>query len=182
MIMREFFLRTQRIGFSRWQADDLPLAMALWGDEAVTRFISASGRFTEAQITQRLETETQSQARFGVSYWPLFLLESQEFVGCCGVRPYQPDERVYELGFHLRSPYWGKGLATEAANAVIQYAFNTLNASALFAGHHPENLASAKALMKLGFRYSHDEFYPPTGLNHPSYFLRKEDRDAAPEA
>ncbi len=114
------------------------------GRRSVTRFITTSSRFTEAQISARLETETQNQARFGVSYWPVFLLESQEFVGCCGLRPYQPDEKVYELGFHLRNPYWGKGLATEAAEAVIQYAFNTLNASALFAGHHPDNLASAK--------------------------------------
>jgi len=41
----------------------------------------------------------------------------------------------------------------------------------LFAGHHPENHASRRILSKLGFRLTHEEFYPPTGLLHPSYLL-----------
>jgi RimJ/RimL family protein N-acetyltransferase len=47
-----------------------------------------------------------------------------------------------------------------------------LAASALFAGHHPANRSSRDLLLKLGFRYTHDEYYAPTGLQHPSYLLR----------
>jgi [ribosomal protein S5]-alanine N-acetyltransferase len=39
----------------------------------------------------------------------------------------------------------------------------------LFAGHHRENAAARRLLEKLGFRFSHEEFDPPTGLLHPSY-------------
>jgi hypothetical protein len=42
---------------------------------------------------------------------------------------------------------------------------------ALFAGHNPANQASRELLARLGFRYTHDELYPPTGLMHPSYRL-----------
>jgi RimJ/RimL family protein N-acetyltransferase len=53
----------------------------------------------------------------------------------------------------------------------MDYAFNNLQATALFAGHNPENIASKAILARLGFKYTHDEYYEPTGLNHPSYLL-----------
>jgi RimJ/RimL family protein N-acetyltransferase len=46
-----------------------------------------------------------------------------------------------------------------------------LGAASLFAGHHPDNAASKHALERLGFRYTHHELYPPTGLEHPGYEL-----------
>jgi hypothetical protein len=58
------------------------------------------------------------------------------------VRPYRSEPRVYELGFHLRPAFWNRGLATEAAGAVIRYAFTTLAAEGLFAGHHRANHVS----------------------------------------
>jgi hypothetical protein len=45
---------------------------------------------------------------------------------------------------------------------------------ALFAGHNPNNEKSGMLLGKLGFEYTHDEFYEPTGLQHPSYLLKRE--------
>ena len=56
------------------------------------------------------------------------------------------------------------------SRAVIAHAFAT-GAKALFAGHHPDNASSRSVLEKLGFRYTHHELYPPTGLQHPCYRL-----------
>lgn len=72
----------------------------------------------------------------------------------------------------MRKEYWHKGYALEAATAMINYAFNTLGAIELKAGHNPNNIASSKVLSKLGFQYECDEFYEPTGLNHPLYLLK----------
>jgi [ribosomal protein S5]-alanine N-acetyltransferase len=58
---------------------------------------------------------------------------------------------------------------------VMRYAFHPLGVKALFAGHNPGNAASRRVLEKLGFRYTHDEYYPPTGLDHPSYLLTSEE-------
>lgn len=168
---RAYFLKTNRIGFSKWRETDLPLAQSLWGDPAVTRFICASGSFSQQDIENRLKTELENDAQFGVQYWPIFALDSGELIGCCGLRPH--GEKQYEIGFHLRPPFWGQGFAVEAAKAVIAYAFDILKAESLFAGHNPHNVNSAKVLKELGFSYVDDEFYAPTGLNHPSYILEK---------
>lgn len=84
---------------------------------------------------------------------------------------YDLENRISELGFHLVPEAWGKGLAAEAARAVISYAKAQTDLKALFAGHHPENHASKKLLQKLGFEFQRKEYYEPTGLEHPSYLL-----------
>lgn len=166
-----YFIQTTRLGFRHWRQDDLDIALGLWGDIRVTHFIDARGELSMVQVQERLEIEITSEREHGVQYWPVFLLESGEHVGCCGLRPYDLPRRVYEIGFHIRSQHWRRGYAYEAATAVMKHAFDNLDAARLFAGHNPQNEASRLLLEKLGFRYTHDEYYPATGLNHPSYLL-----------
>jgi len=167
--VRNYFLETERIGFSRWTQNDYDLALLLLGDGLVTKYISKTGKFTEQEIMNRLHLEIENGEKFNVQYWPIFEKTTEEFIGCCGLRPYEIEERIYEIGFHLRHKYWGKGFASEAARATIQYSFDELNVTSLFAGHNPNNIDSKKILGKLGFQYCGDEFYEPTGLYHPSY-------------
>ena len=196
--MRDFFLKTKRIGFSIWNHTDSDLAVKLWGSKEVTRFICATGIFTKEDIQKRLETEIQNDKLYQIQYWPIFELETGELIGCCGIRPFKTETdpyadirfsksgnfvprtkcrlkksifSTYELGFHLRQNFWGKGYAFEAAEAVINYSFDHLKADKLYAGHHPQNEASQKLLTRLGFHYIGKNFYAPTGLYHPSYEL-----------
>jgi len=169
--VREYFLRTPRLGFSIWKHADLPLAFGLWGDPEVTRL--TGGPFAAQQVRERLEREINNHAEHGVQYWPIFLLETGEHVGCCGLQPHKPTEGIYELGFQLRVAFWRRGFACEAAEAVVARAFTTLGIPALYAGHHPDNHASRGVLTHLGFHYTHEEFYPPTGQIEPCYLLRR---------
>ncbi len=170
--MENYFLKTKRIGFSTWSMDKLPDAQKLWGDPKVTEYIVSGGTMTEDQITQRLQREMETFNKYKIQYYPIYLLDTSENIGCCGLRPY--DDGILELGIHLKSQHWGKGYAQEAGSAIINYAFTTIKTKALFAGHNPNNTASKKILEKLGFQYTHEEYYPPTGLNHPSYILKGE--------
>jgi RimJ/RimL family protein N-acetyltransferase len=58
-----------------------------------------------------------------------------------------------ELGFWIGVPYWGRGYATEAARAVVKYAFETRKLHRIYASHFRDNLASKRVLLKLGMRY-----------------------------
>ncbi|MFV0395264.1 MAG: GNAT family N-acetyltransferase [Coprobacillaceae bacterium] len=171
--MRTYFMRTKRIGFSLWKKEDIKLAQLLWGSPEVTKYISATGKFSNSQIEEKLSKEIDNQKQYNVQYWPIFDIESEEFIGCCGLRPYQLENQIYEIGFHLRSAYWGKGLGPEAAKAVIDYAFNIVKAKDIFAGHNPNNSSSKIVLERLGFHYIGDEYYEPTMLFHPSYRYHK---------
>lgn len=166
---RVFFLKTNRIGFSEWVQNDMDLAELLWGNPEVTKYICENGIFSIDDITDRLNTEIFNGSAYRIQYWPIFELKTNHFIGCCGLRPHGENE--YEMGVHLLPEFWGKGYATESANAVIEYAFTVLKAEKLFAGHNPHNSKSQKMLNSLGFTYIGDKFYEPTGLYHPSYEL-----------
>jgi ribosomal-protein-alanine N-acetyltransferase len=166
-----YFLKSARLGFRCWSKEDLPLARELWGDIEVTRFFG--GPLSEGEIGERLEREISRMKTYQFQYWPIHLLADSEHVGCCGLRPYRLEDRMPELGFHLRPKFWGQGLAPEAARTVIDFAFRTIGAKSLSAGHHPQNLASKKVLEKLGFRYTHDEFFAVLGMDIPYYLLER---------
>lgn len=126
--------------------------------------------FTKTR-TDRLTYEMKCYDDYGYQYWPIFKKTTTNFIGCCGVHPYDLDKRIVELGFHLLESAWGKGYAKEAAEAVINQMRGLNDVDKLFAGHHPGNIASKKLLEKLGFQFVSEEFYEPTGLYHPSYLL-----------
>lgn len=164
-----YFLQSARLGFRLWSENDMALAVALWCDDLVNKLIG--GPFSALQAQQRLFKEIALQERYGMQYWPMFLLDTGAFVGCCGLHPCSAGEKVYELGIYICSSYWAKGYAVEAAEAIIKYAFEKYKPIALFAGHHPQNVASKGLLAKMHFKYTHDELYAATGLQHPSYLL-----------
>jgi ribosomal-protein-alanine N-acetyltransferase len=163
--------RTERLLARSWQIEDLPLAMELWGDPAVTALIDSRGRLTEAQVHEKLCSEIERERSSGVQYWALFDHRNGDFVGCGGLRPWvnTPSAADFEVGFHLVKRCWGKGFGTEAALGALEYAWEKLQLSKVYAGHHPDNRASEKILKKLGFQFIENVFYEPTGLMHPSY-------------
>ena len=170
MVGRKIFT-TGRLLARSWQIEDLPLAMELWGDPAVTALIDARGRLTRAQVEEKLRAEIEREKSIGVQYWALFDRRNGDFVGCGGLRPwvYTPGEANFEVGFHLTRRRWGNGFATEAALGALDYTRHELRLSKVYAGHHPDNRASQRVLEKLGFAFIGTVFYQPTGLLHPSY-------------
>lgn len=166
-----YFLPTPRVGFRLWNKNVIVLASALWGDPEVMYFIDARYRVDATQIEQKLDTELKLQELHNMQYWPIFLIDNGQHVGCCGLRPKEVTARIFEFGVHLRKAYWITGLAAEAGHAAINYAFENLQARQLFAGHHPGNHRSRRLLEKFGFVSVNDQLYTPTGLKHPSYIL-----------
>jgi ribosomal-protein-alanine N-acetyltransferase len=65
-------------------------------------------------------------------------------------------------------------LAVEAARRVIRFAFDTLGAKGLAAGRHPEGTNSKRVMEKLGFQYTHNEFFTGLGMDIPYYLRMRE--------
>ncbi len=81
----------------------------------------------------------------------LITLRDGPIVGACGL---VMQEQTPELGFWLGVDYWGKGYATEALHAVIDYAFTDLGHEALQAGARVTNPPSRRVLEKCGFQWT----------------------------
>lgn len=167
-------MSTERLRFGIWQTDDTLLAETIWGDPEVTNL--TGGPFTVAEVIQRLELEIENWRLHQIQYWPVFRMNGGALAGCCGLRPRDVAAGIAELGFQFCRDAWGQGFATEAATAVIDRA-RSQGLVALIAGHHPENQASKRTLLRLGFSYTHDELYPPTGMVEPCYELQMDSGD-----
>jgi [ribosomal protein S5]-alanine N-acetyltransferase len=73
------------------------------------------------------------------------------FIGWIGLSRWNPDFRSAALGYCLDEPAWGHGYATEAARAVLRWAFDTLDLNRVQAEADTRNIASARVLEKVGF-------------------------------
>ena len=166
-------LDTGRLFLRTWEADDFGFAKSLWSDPEVMTFLG--GPLSDEKILEKMQAEMACAERHGIQYWPVFEKQTNEFVGCCGLRPwaYTPPPG-HEMGFALVRAKWGRGYASEIARGVVNYAFETLRFSMLRAGHHPEHHDSKKILINLGFHYVDEVFYKPTGLMHPTYRLKND--------
>lgn len=70
-----------------------------------------------------------------------------------GVTGYLPDnDGAAEVGYWIGKPWWGRGFATEAADAMIKYCFNTEKIARVTCSHFIDNPASQRVITKLGFQ------------------------------
>lgn len=74
-------------------------------------------------------------------------------IGRCGLDHTNPADADPALFYLLKAGYWGKGLASEAARALLDYTFTQLKLSSIHGGAAPENLASKRVMEKIGMKY-----------------------------
>lgn len=158
-----------RLHFRTWCDEDLPLAIALWTNEDVMRHMG--GARSVAQAEERFHEECANQQKYGFQYWPLFSLETGEHAGCAGLRPFHESFDVLEVGVHIARPFWSGRYGEEAARTVMAHAWAHTSASALVAGHGPDNANSQALIERLGFVFTHHEPWGPHQRMHPYYRL-----------
>jgi RimJ/RimL family protein N-acetyltransferase len=79
--------------------------------------------------------------------------ETQDFIGWCGLDHRDPTQAHPVLFYLLKTDHWGQGLATEAARALLDYAFTELNQHRIDGRTARENIASKRVMEKIGMQY-----------------------------
>jgi len=146
----QIILETERLLLRTWQSDDAADAFAIWGDRDVMRYVGQPlGDLRAAQRT--LERAAAAQDLHGASLWAVVEKVSGEIVGACGFH-FEAEGPEFELAYHFKPGHWGRGFATEAAQACVLYASETLHATKVIAGVKTGNVASLRVLEKVGFK------------------------------
>lgn len=116
-------------------------------------------RFTLWEAHRNLEHARTHLAEYVRNYthgrtptWGIVLNEQNKLIGTCGFHHIAPYEQDAEIGYTLTKAYWGRGLATEAVRAVLDFGFKQAKLQRITARITPDNAASARVLQKLGFR------------------------------
>ena len=145
-------LVTERLELRRFTAADLEPLLAVFGDAEVMRYVGAERRPLTADEVRGLLTARRRTGREH-GFGPLAVVEraSGGCVGEAGLQLLEAGPDI-ELTYTLARAAWGRGYATEAARAVLRWAFAGLRLPRIVAVADPENTASLRVLEKLGMR------------------------------
>jgi [ribosomal protein S5]-alanine N-acetyltransferase len=156
-----FLLETSRLLFRTHSLSDLDAYCAMEADPEVRRYVGGAPRTREAAEKKfrntHLKAGDSKLALHATIYKP-----EQRYIGYCGIYPHfspagPPITNEGTLAFYLDRPYWGRGLATEAARAFLDYGFDELKLKRIVATVQQGNDASQHILEKLGFQLTHTE-------------------------
>jgi ribosomal-protein-alanine N-acetyltransferase len=144
-------LETERLSFRRLTLDDLDNLFALYHSPDVRKYYS-EGIPNYEETRRELEwIVNECYPKYGFGMWATILKETGKFIGRCGLCPMDIEgKEEIEVAYMLDSQYWGQGLATEAAQAILHYGFEQVGLKRLICVINPDNIASARVAEKIG--------------------------------
>ena len=144
-------LRTARLRLRPFTAADTAAIFALQSNPRVLRYWDAPP-WRERTQAERFIVRCQQMAQEGSgTRLAIERTADDSFIGWCTLMNWDPTYRSALLGYCLDEPAWGQGFATEAADALLQWAFNTLDLNRVQSEADTRNAASGRVLEKLGF-------------------------------
>lgn len=150
-------LETPRLCIRQFTEEDKSIFLDIEQDERLTQYINKRSLEESENLFDSILKAYKKEKSLG--RWGVFSNESGEFVGICLLTPSTYDPGYIELGYRLHFKYWGQGLASEIAKALVNYGLNQLQLKEIVAVTDPENIASKKVLLKSGFQLHGEVFW-----------------------
>lgn len=147
-------IETPRLRLRNMTTDDLDALLQIFGDPLVMAAFHEPP-FTSEQMAGWLQRNLDHQAQFGYGCFSVLRKPDNQLIGDCGLEVTELDGIQFaELAYDFRRDCWGQGYATEAAIAVRDYAFTTLNLSRLIALIQAGNESSRRVAEKIGMKFT----------------------------
>jgi RimJ/RimL family protein N-acetyltransferase len=167
-------IATERLILRRWTPDDGPGMQAIWRERDVWRSIQPNIPFDPGQWRTMLDRQLDHWERHGYGLLAAVERSSGEVIGWIGPShpafvPELADQ--IEIGWTLRPPFWGRGLATEGAAAAIDAAFAHLDIDEVISLIHQTNDRSIAVATRIGMRHARDVLHPGLGEDLRVYAL-----------
>jgi ribosomal-protein-alanine N-acetyltransferase len=131
--------------------DDATRLHRHWNEPDVGRYLFGGAPVSLETVAGWLARSHADFDRDGFGLWIIEDRESGDFVGMCGLAAVEGHDLV-EVLYSLEPAVWGKGLATESAEAVLRYAFTGVGLDMVVGGVAEPNVASRRVLEHLGMR------------------------------
>lgn len=164
--MAKIFIETERLLLREIVETDLERMFLLDSNPEVMKYIGVKPLTKLEESAETIKKIRKQYEENGIARWAVVEKETQLFIGWSGLKvltePLNGFVNVYELGYRFLPETWGKGYATEAAKAMLNYGFNQMNLEIIYACAHEENDGSNHVLRKIGFQKT-GEFLEPDG-------------------
>ena len=129
---------------------DAPEITRLAGDRAIAATtLNIPHPYEQGMAEKFIEMQAAAFAKGEMANFAITLAADGSFIGIIGLA-ISPQHSRAELGYWIGKPFWGKGYATEAGRAILQYGFEELGLRRIHAGYFSNNPASGRVQQKLG--------------------------------
>ena len=147
-------IETERLQMREFTLEDIDAVYEFQTNPDVIRFMGGDGAVKVRADAERIIREIWlvEYEKYGYARYALVHKGDQRVIGFCGLK-FEPEAGLPDIGYRMLPEYWGQGLATEAARAVIDYARRVLNVEKFFGEVVEQNVASINVLEKLGLRH-----------------------------
>jgi ribosomal-protein-alanine N-acetyltransferase len=144
-------LETKRLLLRRLIMDDLDDLFALYKDPEIRKYFP-EGILNYEETKEELEWHMNGHPKYPeLGLWATIHKETGKFIGRCGLLPWTIEgQDEVEIAYLLDKSFWGQGLATEAAQGILQYGLEYLQLSRLICLIDPENIASQRVAERIG--------------------------------
>jgi [ribosomal protein S5]-alanine N-acetyltransferase len=150
-------MKTGRLLLRRLVAEDRKALFILRNDEQVSRYIQRNKMNSETEVVAFIEKIWSNGDRGPDIYWAICLKTQPDLIGTICLWNFSEDQKQAELGYELFPAFQGRGLMSEAVQAVLDYGFKDLALTTVEAYTHKANLRSKKMLEKFQFQYLSDK-------------------------
>lgn len=138
---------TDRLAFREWNEGDLDRFHEICSDPQVMQFVGNGQAWTRDRTGQFIQSASDMLREHGYCQWALTHKTDGKLIGYCG---FVNLDDAPEIGWRLALENWGKGLATEAARAILKHGIETLGFQRVIATVQAANVASIRVIEKLG--------------------------------
>jgi RimJ/RimL family protein N-acetyltransferase len=145
-------LHGARVRLRALAAHDADALLALHSDAAVMRYWSCPPWTGRDQALAHIERIAREREAMEFYPWVATLPDDDTLIGTCTLFDIHREHRRGVIGYALRSPFWGQGLAGEMVRLALGHAFDTLDLNRIEADIDPDNLASCRLVERAGFR------------------------------
>jgi RimJ/RimL family protein N-acetyltransferase len=175
-------VRTPRLVLRRWRDADIAPLAAINADAEVMRWIADGSTRAEAQTRASVAAFERGWDERGFGICAVEIGASGELAGLTGlaIPSFLPQVMpAVEIAWRLGRPYWGQGLATEAAQGVLGLAFTQCGLDTIVAIVQAGNAASERIMIKLGMRLERETTDHRTGRPVLVYEITRDEYLAA---
>lgn len=146
-------LTTSRLQLRGFQLYDASRVAFLAGDFDVARMVSSIPHpYEERMAVEWIQEHANLLQSQTAIHYVIIQRENSLLIGAMGLQ-FDWQNHSAELGYWIGKPYWNQGYATEAARAVLEYAFKELDINRIEARHMTKNPASGSVMQKIGMTY-----------------------------
>ncbi|HTH82209.1 MAG TPA: GNAT family N-acetyltransferase [Mucilaginibacter sp.] len=140
---------TNQLIIREFLPDELELHLHHFDDEMVARYIPKRSRQERINIFNHALAGYLTTKSTGM--WGIFSKSTGDFIGGCLLRPFNNEPGVIELGYSIEAKYWGQGIGTEMAKAMVIHGFADKSITTIVALTDQDNTGSRRVLEKAGF-------------------------------